>query len=101
MDAERMNPAAHQIPGRRVNQSVPGDRIFSAKSLGNNSQLVVSAVLCASVPGMAMRLIEDVDRQRLKAGQSLTQAFNGVLTHAGKTFLNGLTVTFSYTPAAT
>jgi hypothetical protein len=44
---------------------------------------------------VTMRLIFNDQRQRLQAGQSFAQQFDRFGTHAGRTFLNGLTVTFS------
>lgn len=95
MDAERMNTTAHQVTCRIVNQPMPGNRIFPAKSTGNNRYLVVSAIFGTGVSGVAMRFIFDLDRQRLQAGKPLPQVYDGFAVHAGRAFLNGLTVTFS------
>jgi hypothetical protein len=44
---------------------------------------------------VAMRLILDGDGKRLQHSQPLAQQFDGVTAHAGRTFLNGLTVTLA------
>jgi hypothetical protein len=49
---------------------------------------------------MEMRVVANGQRHRLQGGQALAQQFDGFAAHAGNAFLKGLTVTFSYTPAA-
>ena len=88
-----MDAAPHQIARGRINHAVAGDRIFAIKGLGNNQQIVVAAFLCAGMSGVAMRFVFNDQCQGLQTGQSFAQQFNGFGTHAGSTFLKGLTVT--------
>ncbi len=60
----------------------------------------MTAIASPGMAGVAVRVIDNGDRFRLQHGQALAQQGDGFSAHAGKAFLNGLMVTFSYTPAA-
>ena len=90
-----MDAAPHQITGRIIDQAMAGDGILATENLSNDFQFVVAAFARAGVTGMAMRLVFNDYFECLQAGQSLAQLFGDFSAHAGKTFLNGLTVTFS------
>ena len=90
-----MNAAAHQFACRIINQPVPGNGIFTGKSAGHNVEFVMPAILCAGMTGMAMGFIFDGDTCRIQRGKSLAQQLHRFATHAGNTFLNGLTVTLA------
>jgi len=87
--------SAHQFTDSVINQTVAGDGILAGKGRGDDAQVVVAAFLGAGVAGMAMRLVGDGQGLRLQRRQALAQQFDGVAAHAGRTFLNGLTLTFS------
>jgi predicted PhzF superfamily epimerase YddE/YHI9 len=55
----------------------------------------VAAFARAGMAGVAMGVVVDADRLAVAGGQPLAQQFDGFGAHAGSTFLNGLTVTFS------
>ncbi len=90
-----MNFSAHQVAGGIVDQTVASHRILAGEDSGDDEQLVVATFPGAGMPGVAMRFVFDADGLRLQGGQSLAKQFDGFLTQAGKTFLKGLTVTFS------
>lgn len=90
-----MDAVSHQIPRCRINHAMAGDGVFAGEGLGDNLQIVMTALFGTSMTGVTMRLIFNDQRQRLQAGQSFAQQFDRFGTHAGRTFLNGLTVTFS------
>lgn len=96
-----MNPAAHEVARRVVDQAMPGDGVFAGKDGGDDVELEVPAILGSGMAGVAMRLVLDGDGLWLQHGQALAQQLDGCVAQAGKAFLNGLTPTFSYTPAAT
>ena len=88
-----MNPPAHKVSGRIINQSMTGDCVLAHKDWGDDVELVVAAILGAGMAGMAMRLVLYHDGLGLQDSKPLAQQFNGVAAHAGRAFLNGLTVT--------
>lgn len=91
-----MDRATHQITGSIINHAMAGDCVFAHKRRGDDIDMVVAAAAAgAGVSGMQMRVVTDGQRGRLQDRQALTQQFDGVATHAGRAFLNGLTVTFS------
>src|SRR6185369_1000205 len=100
-DAQGMYAAAHQVTRRVVDQAMPGDGVLAGKGGGDDVELVVPAILGPGMAGVAMRFVLDGDGLRLQDSQALAQQVDGCVAQAGKAFLNGLTLTFSYTPAAT
>ena len=90
-----MDATAHQITCCIVNKTMTGDGIFAGENFGDDNNFVVSTFARTGVTGVAMRLILNDYGQRIQATQSLTQLFGNFSAHAGSTFLNGLTVTFS------
>ena len=61
---------------------------------------VAATAARAGMAGMPVGVVADGERHRFENGESLAQAFDGISAQAGRTFLNGLTTTVSYTPAA-
>ena len=96
-----MNPAAHQFACRIIDQPMPsnhavaGDSVFAGKGDGHDVEFVMPAIPGAGMTGMAMGFIFDGDACRIQRGKSLAQQLNRFATHAGSTFLNGLTVTLA------
>lgn len=68
-----MDFSTHQVTRRIINQTMPGNGVFAGKGCGDNLQIEVAAIFRAGMSSMAMRLILDVDGQRLECCQSLTQ----------------------------
>lgn len=54
---------------------------------------------CAGMAGMSGAVVADFEVQWIELGEFFTQGIDHA--HAGNTFLNGLTLTLVYTPAAT
>jgi hypothetical protein len=96
-----MDATAHQITYRLVDEAVTPDGIVTGESRRDYGDFVMAALARAGMAGVAMRFILDLELLRIKRRQALAQQVDGFATHAGSTFLKGLTVTFSYTPAAT
>ena len=94
-DRERVDVSAHQVAGRGIDEPVARDRVVAGERGGDDSHLVVAALAGASMAGMAVRIIGDRERFRVQCRQPLAQQFDGFRAQAGRTFLNGLTVTFS------
>jgi hypothetical protein len=75
---------------------VAGDGVLAGKGGGHDVEFVVPAIARAGMTGVAMGFVfdgDDLPDSRLC--QSLAQQLNRFATHAGKTFLNGLTVTLA------
>lgn len=96
-----MNAAAHQITRRFIDQTVTGDSVLAGEYGSDNIEFVVAAILGTRMTRMPVRFVLDGDGDWLQGRQPFPQSFDRAGAHAGRTFLNGLTVTFSYTPAAT
>lgn len=91
-----MDRATHQVTGSIINHAMAGDCVFAHKGRGDDVDMVMAtAAAGAGMSGMQMRVVADGKRGRLQDRQALAQQFDGVGAHAGKAFLNGLTVTFS------
>ena len=90
-----MNAAAHQVPGGGVNAPVTLDRILAGEGGGDYGDFVMATILGTGMAGVALRLIVDGEGKRFEDSQPLAQQFDGLTAHAGRTFLNGLTVTFA------
>ena len=90
-----MDAAAHQIADRFVDHAVTPDRIVAGEGGGDYGDFVMAAFLCAGVTGMSVRFVLYGERLRCQRRQAFAQQGCGFGAHAGRTFLNGLTVTFS------
>ena len=88
-----MNPAPHQITDRSVNGPMALDRILADEGSGDYGDFVMTAVPGAGMAGVTMRFVLDGEGQRFQDSQPVAQQLDGVAAHAGRTFLNGLTVT--------
>ena len=99
-----MNSRSHQVAQQREYLSVAGNCVFSDERRRNQYQPVMSAAIArAGMAGMQMGVVGKLEMQRFQRGQSFAQGgldLGGSVHQAGSTFLKGLTVTFSYTPAA-
>ena len=49
-----MDATTHQITCSIINQTVPGDGVFTNKSAGNNIKFVMTAIFRPGVTGVAM-----------------------------------------------
>ena len=90
-----MNSTAHQVTGSSVNGPMTLDRILADEGGGDYGNFVMATILGTGMAGVAMRFILDSDGQRFQYSQPPAQQFDGVTAHAGRTFLNGLTVTLA------
>lgn len=101
MNGQSMDATLHQVAGCIVHQTMTGECVFSGKNRSQYVDAEVTAFARAGVAGMAMRFVFNMQHLGIEDGEALTQQGQGFFVHhAGRTFLNGLTVTFSYTPAA-
>ena len=96
-----MNATAHQVADRSMDQAVTLDGILPGEGGSDYGDFVMAALLGAGMTGVQVRFVLDGERLRVQYGQTLAQQGGGFGAHAGSAFLNGLMVTFSYTPAAT
>lgn len=69
------------------------DRILADEGSGDYGDFVMAAVPGAGMARVAMRFVFDGEGQRFQHSEPIAQQFDGVAAHAGRTFLNGLTVT--------
>ena len=90
-----MNAATHQIANRLMDQAMALDCILAGEGGGDYGDFVMAAIPGTGMPGMEMRFVLDVKRLRGQHRQARAQQGSGFGAHAGSTFLNGLTVTFS------
>ena len=90
-----MNPAAHQVARSFVNQAMAGQGIFAGKCMGNDVDLIVPTVAGTGMASMQMRLVINREVLGLQGRQALAQQIDGIGAHAGRTFLNGLTLTLA------
>lgn len=90
-----MDAVSHQIACRLINQAMAGNRVFAGKSVGNNGQAVMATLAGTGMASVKVRFVVDGEGYGIQALQSLAQQLNCFGSHAGSTFLNGLTVTFS------
>lgn len=97
-----MNPAAQQVAKRGMNQAVTAQPCLPGKSLRHDQQAVMSATVAgAGVTGVFRRIVDQFETDRRQGGESLADDCAKVdrfgagrrVTHAGNTFLNGLTLT--------
>ena len=90
-----MDASAHQIADRVVDHAVTLDRIVPGEGGSDYGDFVMAAFPGTGMTGMEVRFVLDVKRLRCRRRQALAQQGCGFGAHAGSTFLNGLTVTFS------
>lgn len=91
----------HQVTSGIVHQTMTNECIFAGKSRRHDVYAEMSAPTGAGMAGVAVRFVGDGQRLRCQCCQAFVQQGDGgFVAHAGSAFLNGLTVTFSYTPAA-
>ena len=97
-----MNFTAHQVAQRIMDQAVAGEGRFSRKGGRYDVQTVMSAAASgAFVPGMPGRIVDQPDFAGRQGGQPFAQVRFKIAgraglrqsVHAGRTFLNGLTLT--------
>ena len=94
-----MDFVLHEFAHCRVNQAVTGEGGQTAKLGRHQRQTKMSAARSgARVACMLRALILEHNIFGCEAGKALVYQFGG--THAGNTFLKGLTLTEAYTPAA-
>ena len=81
---------------------MPCNGVFPGKSSCDNIQPVVATTATrAGMTRVQVGIILDVQMGRGQGRQAFAHLRQGIAAHAGRAFLNGLTATFSYTPAAT
>ena len=90
-----MNAAAHQIADRFMDHAVTPDGILAGESGSDYGDFVMAAFLGAGVTGVAVRFVLNGKRLWCQHRQAFAQQGRGFGAHAGSTFLNGLTLTFS------
>lgn len=91
-----MNRSAHQITGCIIDQPMAGDGVFAGKDLGDDVDMVMpAAAASAGMASVQMRVVTDGECVGVERSEAPLQFDDGLATHAGSTFLNGLTVTFS------
>src|SRR5271169_6760232 len=98
-DIQGVDVVPHYFMQRGIYHAVPLQGRFSDELRRYDGQAVVAAGTNASVSGMQAAVVGDVELRWLQCGQMLTNPLDAV--HVGKVFLNGLTVTSAYIPAAT
>lgn len=90
-----MDAAAQQVAGGFVDHAMACHGVLARKGGGDDGQLEMPATTGASVTDMKVGFVLDIDRLRLQNGQPLGKESRGFRAQAGKTFLNGLTVTLA------
>ncbi len=99
-----MDVRAHQVANKAKYKTVTGNGILSGKCVGNDCDSVVAAFPCPGMAGVQMGIVGQLESRGGERCQALPQQCLdlGSVTHqAGRTFLKGLIVTRSYTPAET
>ena len=105
-----MDFTTHQLAKGVIDEPVTRQRRFSAKTFRDDEQAVVAtAASGAGVTSVLRRVVDQFDASWLEDRQTLAQRRlkfrpalgNDGLRHVGMVCLNGLTLTLSYTPAAT
>ena len=100
-----MDFTPHQLVKCVIDKPMTSQSRFAGEFGGNNKQTIVPATTFgACVTGVFGRVVDQFELQGVEPGQPLAQdGFNpgwrgllsGRLFHAGKTFLNGLTLTLA------
>jgi len=90
-----VNPVVHQVTSGIVHQTMTGECVFAGKCRGNDADPKMRPATGAGMAGVAVRFVLDVECLRRQGSQTFAQQGKRCfVTHAGKAFLNGLTVTF-------
>ena len=94
-----------------MHEAVTSQPRLSGKGFGDDQQAVVPAAAPgAGVTGVPGRIVDQLEAGRRQCRKALADQPDDIrrvtndgcrVAHAGRTFLNGLTVTSAYTPAAT
>ena len=96
-----VNLGFHQVAESVVHEPMPLDQRFSGKGVRHDADVKVPfAVLRTGMAGMQVALVLD---QQIIGTECCSETFRDVLltiTPQGNTYLNGLTTTRAYTPAA-
>ena len=97
-----MNPVGQQVAESGMNQAVATQPCLPGKNLRDDQQAVMPAAAAdAGVTGVFRRIVDQFETNRRQGGESLANDCAKVgrfgagrgITHAGSTFLNGLTLT--------
>ena len=101
MNAKRMDFILHHVGEGIVNHSMPFQRRHTGKYRGYDIHRVMTATgFGAFVAGVQCAVITDFQAFGSEHGiQAFLNALHPVV-HQGSTFLKGLTITDSYTPAS-
>ena len=107
--AQGVNPGVHQIAKRRMHQAMTRQSAEACESIRDDQQAVVPPpALGTGMPGVPRRIIDHLQAIRQQRCESLANDRDHArniddlhVSHAGNTFLNGLTVTALYTPLTT
>ena len=89
-----MYSTTHQFAQSVVDEPVALQRGFSGELLRNDQQAVMPTFTRAGVARVLRGIVGYLQAQRGEESESFTQQRFDVI-HAGKTFLNGLMVTFA------
>ena len=90
-----MNMTAHQITHRLIDDPVTLGGIVTGKHRRDYGDFVMAAIPRPGMAGMQVRFILDFQLLGVERHQALAQQCRGFAAHAGKAFLNGLTVTLA------
>ncbi len=90
-----MDASAHQVADRCMDQTVAFDRILTGEGGSDYGDFVMAALFGTGMAGMPVRFVLDGERLWGQHRQAFAQQGCGFGAHAGRTFLNGLTVTFA------
>lgn len=99
-----MDVRSHQVANKAKYETVTGNGILSGKGVRNDRDSVVAAFPCPGMASVQMGIIGQLESRGGERCQTLPQQgfdFGGLTHQAGRTFLKGLIVTRSYTPAET
>lgn len=111
LDAQGVDAAGDEIAKRLIDGTMARQVRLTGESGRHDQQAIMpTAAACASVTGVPRRVVDQLEASRRQGRQApandrfetaLLITRGEWLAHAGKAFLNGLTDTLSYTPAAT
>lgn len=102
LDAERVDVGFHQIADGIVDEAVTLQRPEAGEASGDDPHVEMpAAVFRACVSDMLVALVDDLEVGRLQRRVNACPDLGDAGVVHGRTFLKGLTSTFSYTPAAT
>src|SRR5262245_32867544 len=98
-----MDVPFHEVAQRLINHSMPRHGVLAAEGFRNDGELPVAAPRRprTGVARMLPAFVAQFQSDRREGGELVPHGGLDGVHHAGKAFLNGFTVTFAYTPAAT